>query len=233
MTNIEAFTQALEEIHRSLCSLETNGYRGFDCSRQSLDKIEQWGRSPNYFTETLTDIRADLGDCQRCRLARERNNIVFGAGNPSAKLVFVGEGPGFEEDRKGRPFVGPAGQLLTRIIEAIKLTRDQVYITNIIKCRPPGNRNPAPDEIKTCFPFLERQIAAIQPDFICALGTFAAQTLLGTDIPISRLRRRFHEYKGIKVLPTYHPAYLLRNTDRKRDVWEDMKMLMKEYRYED
>jgi len=148
-------------------------------------------------------------------------------------MVFVGEGPGFEEDQQGLPFVGPAGQLLTRIIEAIKLERDQVYICNVIKCRPPGNRNPEPDEINTCFPFLERQLAAIQPDFIVALGTFAAQTLLGTNTPISRLRKRFHEYNGIKVLPTYHPAYLLRNPDKKREVWEDMKMLMKEYRYED
>jgi DNA polymerase len=147
--------------------------------------------------------------------------------------MFVGEGPGVEEDRTGQPFVGAAGQLLTRIIEAIKLTRKQVYICNIIKCRPPGNRNPQPDEIETCFPFLERQIAAIQPDFIIALGTFAAQTLLETTTPISRLRGRFHEYKRTKVLPTYHPAYLLRNSDKKREVWEDMKMLMREYCYED
>jgi DNA polymerase len=158
---------------------------------------------------------------------------VFGSGHSRARLVFVGEGPGFEEDQQGLPFVGPAGQLLTRIIEAINLDRNQVYICNVIKCRPPGNRNPQPDEIDTCFPFLERQLAAIKPDFIVALGTFAAQTLLGTRTPISRLRKRFHEYKGIKVLPTYHPAYLLRNPDMKRAVWEDMKMLMREYRYED
>ena len=158
---------------------------------------------------------------------------MFGDGNPKAKLVFVGEGPGFEEDRKGQPFVGAAGQLLTKIIEAIKLTRNQVYICNIIKCRPPGNRNPEPDEISACFPFLKRQIAGIKPDFIVALGAVAAQTLLGTTESISRLRGRFHEYKGIRVLPTYHPAYLLRNTDKKREVWEDMKMLMKEYRYEE
>jgi uracil-DNA glycosylase family 4 len=233
MMNRESFVRAIQEIQRSLGSLAGNGYRGFDPSRQSLDKLEQWGQSPEICIESLIEIRTDLGDCQRCRLSRERKNIVFGAGNPKAKLVFVGEGPGFEEDRQGQPFVGPAGQLLTRIIEAMKLTRERVYICNIIKCRPPGNRNPAPDEIRTCFPFLERQIAAIQPEFICALGTFAAQTLLGTDIPISKLRRRFHEYRGIKVLPTYHPAYLLRNTDKKRDVWEDMKMLMKEDRYED
>lgn len=233
MIDKQALNHTLAEIHNSLRLLAANGYRGFDCSELSLKKLENWGQCPASFTETLEDIRADLGDCQRCRLARARNNIVFGAGNLKAKLVFVGEGPGFEEDRKGQPFVGAAGQLLTRIIEAIKLTRDQVYISNIIKCRPPGNRNPEPDEIQTCFPFIERQIAAIQPEFICALGTYAAQTLLGTDAPISRLRGRFHEYKGIKLLPTYHPAYLLRNSNKKRDVWEDMKILMRECRYED
>ncbi|CAB1084752.1 Uracil-DNA glycosylase, family 4 (EC [Olavius algarvensis Delta 1 endosymbiont] len=233
MGDNQAFDRALTEIQNSLRFLADHGWRGFDCSQQSLARIEQWGRPPLQQAESLADIAGDLGDCRRCRLARERKRIVFGEGNPKAKLVFVGEGPGFEEDRQGRPFVGPAGQLLTRIIEAIKLDRDQVYICNVIKCRPPGNRNPEPDEIKTCLPFLERQLAAIQPDFICALGKFAAQTLLKTATPISRLRGRFHEYNGIKLLPTYHPAYLLRNPDKKRDVWEDMKMLMKEFHYED
>ncbi|UCD77150.1 MAG: uracil-DNA glycosylase [Desulfobacterales bacterium] len=233
MNGKQAIDRAITEIHNSLRFLSASGYRGFDCSQESLEKIKKWGQDPKFFSESLDDIRAELGDCQRCRLARGRKKIVFGDGKPGAKLVFVGEGPGFEEDQQGKPFVGAAGQLLTRIIEAIKLTRDQVYICNIIKCRPPGNRNPEPDEIRTCFPFLERQIAAIQPDFICALGTFAAQTLLQTTTSISRLRGRFHEYKGIKVLPTYHPAYLLRNPDKKRDVWEDMKMLIKEYHYEE
>jgi uracil-DNA glycosylase family 4 len=233
MSEKPAFDRALTEIHNSLRFLAEHGCRGFDCSGKSLAKLEKWGQIPQSLSETLEDIAADLADCQRCRLARERKNIVFGEGNPRARLVFVGEGPGFEEDRQGIPFVGAAGQLLTRIIEAIKLSRSQVYICNVIKCRPPGNRNPEPDEIQTCFPFLERQIAAIQPDFICALGTFAAQTLLKTGTPISRLRGRFHNYQGIKVLPTYHPAYLLRNPDKKREVWEDMKMLMKELRYED
>ena len=233
MIDKQTFTQTLLEIDNSLRLLAANGYRGFACTAHSLEKLEKWGKGRQSFTETLESIHADLGDCRRCKLAQGRNCIVFGDGNPNAKLVFIGEGPGVEEDRKGQPFVGAAGQLRTRIIEAIKLSRNQVYICNIIKCRPPGNRNPEPDEIKTCFPFLERQIAAIQPDFIIALGTFAAQTLLGTVTPISRLRGRFHEYKEIKVVPTYHPAYLLRNPNKKRDVWEDMKMLMKEYRYED
>jgi DNA polymerase len=229
----QTFVQTLIEIDNTLRFLAANGYRGFDCPGESLEKLERWGQGQAFFAETLECIRADLGDCQRCKLVRGRNNIVFGDGNPKAKLMFIGEGPGFEEDQKGLPFVGAAGQLLTRIIEAIKLSRNQVYICNIVKCRPPGNRNPEPDEIKACFPFVERQIAAIQPDFIIALGTTAAQTLLGTATPISRLRGRFHEYKGIKVVPTYHPAYLLRNSDKKRDVWEDMKMLMKEYHYEE
>jgi DNA polymerase len=163
---------------------------------------------------------------------QRRKHIVFGEGSAKSRLVFVGEGPGFEEDQRGQPFVGAAGQLLTKIIEAMKLTRDQVYICNVTKCRPPGNRDPEADEIETCLPFLERQIAAIRPDFICTLGRIAAQALLKTDAPISRLRGRFHSYHGIKLLPTYHPAYLLRNPDKKRDVWNDMQMLMKEYRYE-
>jgi len=232
MNGKHAFDRTIAEIHNSLRFLTAAGYHGFDCAQKSLEKISRWGQGPKAISETLNDIRSDLGDCQRCRLARGRNKIVFGDGNPSAKLVFVGEGPGFEEDQQGKPFVGAAGQLLTRIIEAIHLNRSQVYICNCIKCRPPGNRNPEADEIKTCFPFLERQLAAIQPDFICALGKFAAQTLLQTTMSISRLRGKFYEYKGIKVLPTYHPAYLLRNPEKKRDVWEDMKMLMKEYQYE-
>ena len=232
MIDKQTFSQTLLEIETSLRLLAAHGYRGFTCTGHSLEKLEKWGKGRASFVETLESIHADLGDCQRCKLAQSRNRIVFGDGNTKAKLMFIGEGPGAEEDRQGQPFVGAAGQLLTRIIEAIKLSRSQVYICNIIKCRPPGNRNPESNEIKTCFPFLERQIAAIQPDFIIALGTFAAQTLLGTTTPISRLRGRFHVYKGIKVVPTYHPAYLLRNPDKKREVWEDMKMLMKENRYE-
>lgn len=204
------------------------GCRGFDCSKESLKTIEDWGRKEVFLPETLEAVRIDLGDCRRCRLSDRRKNIVFGSGNPHARLVFVGEGPGYEEDQRGEPFVGAAGQLLTKIIEAINYSRQQVYICNIIKCRPPENRNPMPDEINACFPFLGRQITAIKPDFICALGTFAAQTILETNEPISKLRGCFHDYMGIKVLPTYHPAYLLRNPDKKRDVWEDMKKLIKE-----
>jgi DNA polymerase len=174
---------------------------------------------------TLADVRADIGDCTRCKLHQlGRRQIVFGVGNPDADLMFVGEAPGADEDLQGEPFVGRAGQLLTKIIEAIGLTRQQVYIANVIKCRPPGNRNPELDEVATCEPFLLRQIDLIRPRVIVALGTFAAHALLKTDTPISRLRGRVHDYRGgARLIPTFHPAFLLRSPDRKRDVWEDMK----------
>jgi uracil-DNA glycosylase len=174
--------------------------------------------------DVLVSIREDIGDCTRCRLhALGRTQVVFGVGNPAASLMFVGEAPGGDEDVQGIPFVGRAGQLLTKIIEAIGLGREDVYIANVIKCRPPGNRNPEPDEVQTCEPFLFRQIDAIAPKVIVALGTFAAKTLLKTADPISRLRGRVFEYRGAKLIPTFHPAFLLRSPDRKRDVWEDMK----------
>lgn len=177
--------------------------------------------------ETLSVIRADIGDCTRCVLhTLGRTQVVFGVGDPHADLMFVGEAPGADEDLKGEPFVGRAGQLLTKIIESIELKREQVYIANVIKCRPPGNRNPEPVEVETCSPFLLRQIETVQPKVIVALGTFSAQMLLQSDAPISRLRGRFHDYRsGIKLMPTFHPAYLLRSPDRKREVWEDMKMV--------
>lgn len=173
----------------------------------------------------LAAIRADLGDCTRCALHAGRQQIVFGVGHPSADLMFVGEAPGAEEDLRGEPFVGEAGQLLTKIIGAIGLTRADVYIANVIKCRPPRNRNPEPVEVETCSPFLLRQIDTVRPKVIVALGTFSAQLLLQVDTPISRLRGRLHDYRGIKLMPTFHPAYLLRSPDRKRDVWEDMKIV--------
>jgi DNA polymerase len=175
--------------------------------------------------QTLDEIRRELGDCKRCKLHRTRQTLVFGEGSEKAKLMFIGEGPGYDEDVQGRPFVGKAGQLLTKIIQSIHLQREEVYIANIIKCRPPQNRNPEPDEIQSCYPFLMNQIQAIQPRIICALGTFAAQTLLHTDAKITTLRGRFFDLAGIKVLPTYHPAYLLRSPERKREVWEDMKQI--------
>ncbi len=174
--------------------------------------------------DDLKIIREDIGDCTRCKLHRlGRRQIVFGVGNPTADLMFVGEAPGADEDIQGIPFVGRAGQLLTKIIEAIGLSRDDVYIANVIKCRPPENRNPEPDEVEMCEPFLFRQIDSIHPKVIVALGTFAAKALLKTQDSISRLRGRVYDYRGAKLIPTFHPAFLLRSPDRKRDVWEDMK----------
>jgi uracil-DNA glycosylase family 4 len=176
--------------------------------------------------DALAGVRADIGDCTRCKLhTLGRKQIVFGVGNPEADLMFVGEAPGADEDLQGEPFVGRAGQLLTKIIEAIGLTREDVYIANVIKCRPPGNRNPEPDEVEQCEPFLFRQIEMIKPKVIVALGKFAAQTLLRTLDPISRLRGRVYDYRGAKLIPTFHPAYLLRNPSSKREVWEDMKLV--------
>ena len=176
--------------------------------------------------ESLAAVRADIGDCTRCKLhGLGRTQIVFGVGNPDADLMFVGEAPGRDEDLQGFPFVGRAGQLLTKIIEAISLKREDVYIANVIKCRPPDNRNPEPDEVASCEPFLFRQIDIIKPRVIVALGKFGAQTLLRTLDPISRLRGRVFDYRGAKLIPTFHPAYLLRNPSSKREVWEDMKLV--------
>jgi uracil-DNA glycosylase len=175
--------------------------------------------------EGLQAIRDDLGDCRRCKLAPLRKHIVFGTGNPKADLMFVGEAPGADEDEQGLPFVGRAGQLLTKIIQAIDMRREDVYICNILKCRPPNNRNPEGDEIAACQPFLFRQIDAVKPRVICALGTFGAQTLLRTKEPISRLRGRFIDFHGAKFMATFHPAYLLRNPNEKRKVWEDVQKI--------
>jgi uracil-DNA glycosylase len=173
-------------------------------------------------------VREELGDCRRCKLAGGRKNLVFGVGNPDAALVFVGEAPGADEDASGEPFVGKAGQLLTKMIAAMGFAREDVYICNILKCRPPGNRNPEPDEIEQCEPFLKKQLAAIRPRMIVALGKFAAQCLLRSDAPISALRGKFSSYEGIPLMPTFHPAFLLRTPSAKREVWSDLQQVMGE-----
>jgi DNA polymerase len=174
--------------------------------------------------EALAAIRSDIGDCTRCKLhAQGRRQVVFGVGNPEAEVMFVGEAPGADEDVQGIPFVGRAGQLLTKMIGAMGFARDDVYIANVIKCRPPGNRNPEPDEIATCEPFLFQQIAAVQPKVIIALGAFAARTLLKTTDPISRMRGRLYDYRGVTLIPTFHPSFLLRSPEYKRDAWDDLK----------
>jgi len=178
--------------------------------------------------DTLEALREHIGDCRRCKLAPHRTQVVFGVGNPRARLVFVGEAPGRDEDRQGEPFVGRAGQLLTEIItKGMKLRREDVYIANVIKCRPPENRNPEPDEVAACEPFLLRQLGLIAPEVIVALGKFAVQTLLRTKTPITQLRGRWYDYHGVKLMPTFHPAYLLRNPADKRLVWEDIQRVMR------
>jgi uracil-DNA glycosylase family 4 len=174
---------------------------------------------------SLVEVREELGDCKRCKLHRARKTLVFGEGNEKAVLMMIGEGPGYDEDVQGRPFVGKAGQLLTKILQSIQLERQEVYIANIVKCRPPQNRNPEPDEVQMCRPFLLKQIQAIQPKIICALGSVAAQSLLQTKEKITALRGKSFDFGGIRVVPTYHPAFLLRNPERKREVWEDMKRI--------
>jgi len=178
--------------------------------------------------ETLESLGAVASACVRCRLAQSRTQVVFGTGNPDADLMFIGEAPGRDEDLKGEPFVGRAGQLLTDIIKAMRLTRDDVYIANVIKCRPPENRNPEPDELDACRPYIRRQVELIQPKVIVALGRFALQSLLEKSFAITSARGQWLEYHGVKVMPTYHPAYLLRTPAAKKDVWADMKKVMGE-----
>jgi len=177
---------------------------------------------------SLEELENFISNCVRCRLSRERKNIVFGEGLPNARLVFVGEAPGVEEDVRGKPFVGPAGKLLTDIIKAMGLTREEVYICNIVKCHPPGNRDPGPAEIETCLPFLKGQISLIKPEIICTLGRVSVQALVGKDFKITRDRGQWQGFCGIPLIPTYHPAYLLRYPQAKRQVWEDMKKVMRE-----
>lgn len=224
--------ETIGRFRNTLSLLAQWGCPGFGCSEESAAALSGWSEphdgqsSGSDGTETLDQIQARLGDCRRCRLSEKRTNIVFGEGDPAARLVFVGEGPGFEEDQQGRPFVGAAGQLLEKIIAAMHLQRDQVYICNVVKCRPPNNRNPEPEEVAICKPFVERQLAVIQPEVICTLGAVAAHALLESDAPVSALRGRFHTYQNIPLMPTFHPAYLLRNPEQKRAVWEDIKKIM-------
>ncbi len=233
-----------EEVKKSLLSLSAQGIKGFDCSEEKLSLINNWGLKKTAIpvqertiqapgpsmkkNETLEIIRADIGNCRRCRLCERRKNLVFGAGNDNARLVFVGEAPGHDEDAQGVPFVGRSGQLLTKMIQAMGLSREDVYICNILKCRPTDNRNPLPEEIINCIPFLKRQLDVIKPEVICALGGFATKALLEKTEGITRLRGHFHNYRGVKLMPVFHPAYLLRNENKKREAWEDLQKVMAE-----
>ncbi len=237
----------LADIRHSLKAMAESGCAGFDVTPENLERVRRWGAPANATQmagphsaapssaldglDSLGALRTDLGDCQRCGLAAGRTQIVFGSGSPSARLVFVGEGPGREEDLSGEPFVGPAGELLTKIISAMNLTRTAVYICNVVKCRPPGNRRPGDAEMAACLPYLRAQLRVIQPTVICTLGACASHALLETDTPISRLRGHFHPYpaglSGCQVMPTFHPAYLLRHPQAKRAVWNDMQQIMR------
>ncbi|MBW2106276.1 MAG: uracil-DNA glycosylase [Deltaproteobacteria bacterium] len=199
-------------------------------SLQYLRKGPQLDIEPlkeNFSCNSLEELENFINNCDRCRLSKERKNIVFGEGPPNARLVFVGEAPGMEEDLTGRPFVGQAGKLLTNIIKAMGLTRDEVYICNIVKCHPPRNRDPERDEIEMCLPFLEAQLSLIQPEIICAIGRISAQSLVREDFKITRERGQWQSFRGIPLMPTYHPAYLLRYPQAKKAVWEDMQEIMK------
>ena len=217
----------IDDIQESLRFYKQRGCPGFDCSEDALAKMTAWGQSPPSPSETLDRILADAGDCRACAMSQSRRNLVFGEGDPCARLMFVGKAPGPEEDARGKPFVGPAGELLTKIITAMQLTRREVYLCNIIKCGPSLHSPCRTSELNACYPFLRRQINVINPEFICTLGSVAVQTLLRTKAPLAHLRGRFHDFHGIRLMPTYAPDDLLQNPDKKRDVWEDIQKLMR------
>jgi len=219
--------ELVDEVRAWLAWAQESGLQNLAPQARRADpaKVETVTRLP-----VLEAVRTELGECTRCKLHKTRTNIVFGVGSPEARLMFVGEAPGEDEDLQGYPFVGKAGQLLTKMIEAMGLRREDVYICNTVKCRPPNNRNPEPDELLACEPFLKGQLVAVKPEAIVTLGKFAAQALLREQTPITRLRGQWREYEGIPVMPTFHPAYLLRSPAEKGKVWEDLKQVMKRLR---
>ena len=229
----EALRRLVAQLRTNLAARGRSGLLGVTTARTDGGSVTVRQSSPASSDQAGADrpaarvrlglVREALGDCQRCKLAPTRQNLVFGVGDPDAALVFVGEAPGADEDAQGEPFVGKAGQLLTKMIEAMGYRREEVYICNVLKCRPPGNRNPEPDEVASCEPFLKQQLGAIRPRMIVALGKFAVQCLLRDDAPISRLRGTVRSYEGIPLMPTFHPAYLLRDPSKKKLAWQDLK----------
>jgi DNA polymerase len=213
-----------EAIYRELLLLRDLGYTHLEIRDSRLETRDSY--APESRISNLEQLGIEASTCEKCRLSRTRTQVVWGTGNPNADLMFIGEAPGRDEDVQGKPFVGRAGQLLTDIIKAMKLTRDDVYIANVIKCRPPENRNPEPDELESCRPYIQRQVELINPKVIVTLGKFALQSLTGKANAVSAARGQWTEYNGIKVMPTYHPAYLLRTPSAKKDVWNDMKKVM-------
>jgi DNA polymerase len=219
--------ELVDEVRAWLAWAQESGLQNLAPQARRADpaKVETVTKLP-----VLEAVRTELGECTRCKLHKTRTNIVFGVGSPEARMMFVGEAPGEDEDLQGYPFVGKAGQLLTKMIEAMGLGREDVYICNTVKCRPPNNRNPEPDELLACEPFLKGQLGAVKPEVIVTLGKFAAQALLREQTPITRLRGQWREYEGIPVMPTFHPAYLLRSPAEKGKVWDDLKQVMKRLR---
>lgn len=220
---LEEFREILGYLKKLMVANMEMGLEAPTLSPSTLDYLDT--RTSGY--ASLEELKKYIGDCKRCKLGYGRTNLVFGVGSPQARLVFVGEGPGREEDEAGLPFVGEAGRLLTKIIKAMGLPREEVYICNVVKCRPPKNRDPEEDEIETCLPFLKEQLNLIRPQVICTLGRIAAQALLGREFKITFERGRWHSFMDIPLMPTYHPAYLLRNPSAKRQVWDDIQKIMK------
>jgi uracil-DNA glycosylase family 4 len=233
MDTREELIDLLSQIKKQLLQSQEIGLDVPTLSSHSLHylreglQLERETLKENFYCNSLKELEHFINDCDKCRLSKERKNIVFGEGSPHARLVFVGEAPGMDEDLTGKPFVGQAGRLLTDIIKAMGLTRDEVYICNIIKCHPPRNRDPERDEIEMCLPFLETQLSLIQPEIICAIGRISAQSLVREDFKITRERGQWQSFRGIPLMPTYHPAYLLRYPQAKKDVWDDMQQIMK------
>jgi DNA polymerase len=233
MNTREELMDLLSQVKRQLINSQEIGLDAPILSANSLNYLRkglQLDTEPleeNFYCNNLEELEDFISTCDQCKLSKERKNIVFGEGPPNARLVFVGEAPGVDEDLTGKPFVGQAGKLLSDIIKAMGLTRDEVYICNIVKCHPPHNRDPEQDEIKMCLPFLEAQISLIKPEIICAIGRISAQSLVREDFKITRDRGQWQSFKGIPLMPTYHPAYLLRYPQAKRSVWEDMQEIMK------
>ena len=233
MDTKEALMDSLSQIKKQLLSSKEIGLDTPPLSPQSIHYLReglQFDREPleeNFCCNNLGELEHYIENCDRCRLSKERKNIVFGEGNPHARLVFIGEAPGMDEDATGKPFVGQAGKLLTDIIKAMGLTREEVYICNIVKCHPPHNRDPERDEIEWCLPFLKAQLSFIQPEIICTIGRISAQSLVREDFKITRERGQWQSFRGIPLMPTYHPAYLLRYPQAKKAVWEDMQLIMK------
>jgi uracil-DNA glycosylase family 4 len=220
---VEEFIEIVGHLKKLILANMEMGLEAPTLSPSTLDYLDT--RTSGY--ASLEDLKKYIGDCKRCKLGYGRTNLVFGVGSPQARLVFVGEGPGREEDEVGLPFVGEAGRLLTRMIKAMGLNREEVYICNVVKCRPPKNRDPEEDEIETCLPFLKEQLNLIRPQVICTLGRIAAQALLGKEFKITRERGKWRSFMDIPLMPTYHPAYLLRNPSAKREVWDDIQKIMK------